>query len=292
MSVIVRTVGEYKDDFLKYLVVQRNYSAHTIDAYGRDIDALAEFEEDLDAIDNAKLQTLIMHYNAQGKNPRTISRFISSVRSFFHYLASRDIITHKLFDLTLPKKESILPEVLSYEQIMLLLRPHPYKHDLRDRMIIALLYSAALRVSELTGLNRTDIDEEAGFIKVLGKGAKERYIPISTTPLTLINEYLATRIDNNEALLINPSNKRLSVRSVQNILNKRADLAELEFNVHPHMLRHSAASHFLQSSNNIRLTQDYLGHKSISSTQVYTHLDFQNIAKVYDKHHPHGDGHS
>jgi integrase/recombinase XerC len=279
---------DYLDDFLLYLQVERRYSDNTISAYKRDIILLSGFENNMENIDNTKLQTIIMKLNSQGKKAKTISRFASSVRTFLTYLNTQNIIHKQTFDLTLPKAEKPLPKTLTYEEIKFLIeKEYNYKADLRDRAIIAILYSSALRVSELVGLNKQDIDFDSGFIKVLGKGAKERYSPIGKIPMKLLKQYFASRLDNNEAVFINQGVKRLGVRSVQNILKKRAELANFEFNLHPHMLRHSAASHLLQSSSDIRLTQEYLGHKHITSTQVYTHLDYLKLADVYDKTHPH-----
>ena len=152
---------------------------------------------------------------------------------------------------------------------------------------IELLYSCGLRVSELVGINTKDLDINEGFVRVMGKGGKARFSPIGSSAINILEAYLSKRPESeSDALFLNQKGLRISPRSVQNIVKKRAIDVGISINVHPHMLRHAAATHFLQSSHDLRTVQEFLGHKSIKSTQIYTHLDFLELSKVYDEFHP------
>jgi len=153
--------------------------------------------------------------------------------------------------------------------------------------MIELLYSCGLRVSELVGINIKDLDVNEGFVRVMGKGGKARFSPIGSAAINVLETYLTKRLESeSDALFLNQKGLRISPRSVQNIVKKRALDVGVSINVHPHMLRHAAATHFLQSSHDLRTVQEFLGHKSIKSTQIYTHLDFLELSKVYDEFHP------
>ena len=159
--------------------------------------------------------------------------------------------------------------------------------ELRSVLMIELLYSCGLRVSELVGIDMLDFDMNEGFVKVMGKGSKARFSPIGASAIGVLKKYIEKRPDcSSDALFLNQKLLRMSARSVQNIVKKRALEVGISINVHPHMLRHAAATHFLQSSHDLRAVQEFLGHKSIKSTQVYTHLDFLELSKVYDEFHP------
>ena len=159
--------------------------------------------------------------------------------------------------------------------------------ELREVVMIELMYSCGLRVSELVGIDINDLDLEEGFVRVKGKGGKTRFSPIGRLAIRAVEIYLSKRpLCENDALFVNPKNHRIGPRTVQNIVKKRALEVGVNVNVHPHMLRHAAATHFLQSSHDLRSVQEFLGHKSIKSTQVYTHLDFLELSKVYDEFHP------
>jgi integrase/recombinase XerC len=220
-----------------------------------------------DAIDKLKL------------NPNSINRCMSSIRSFFKFLE------HDIGKIQTPKTTKKLPNILSYEQFKLMAKP--YSDDclvLKNAAIIELLYSCGLRVSELVGLNVNDIDVD--FLTVLGKGGKMRTTPIGAESYQVLNRYLKKSAHTDKAVFVNKNGQRLSTRWVQDMVKQRALEVGIEVNVYPHMLRHAAATHFLQSSHDLRSVQEFLGHKSIKSTQVYTHLDFLELSKVYDKCHP------
>ncbi|MDC9715384.1 MAG: tyrosine recombinase XerC [Gammaproteobacteria bacterium] len=270
--------------FIHFLKNVRHYSVHTQKAYARDLHKLGDFltDEDIhnwDAVTAEQLNLFSMRLYHGGINPKSINRCMSSVRSFFKFLE------HDIGKISTPKTTKKLPSVLSCEQFKLMAKPN--SNDwlmLRDVAMIELLYSCGLRVSELVGLDIKDIDTD--FLTVLGKGGKMRTTPIGTESYQALNRYLKKSEHNNKAVFINQNGQRLSVRWVQKMVKNRAQQVGIAFHVHPHMLRHAAATHFLQSSHDLRSVQAFLGHESIKSTQVYTHLDFLELSKVYDKCHP------
>ena len=275
-------------EFYNYLKFEKAYSELTVKAYLQDLKILFLFEKDITKVDNEKVQTLVMQQNSQGKSASSIRRLISSIKIYLQFLYKIKKLEKQVgINVITPKLIKNLPKTLSYEQILLLINNLNSNNEERDIAIIALLYSCALRVSELVNLDIENIDSKEKFIKVLGKGNRERFSPIGIKALELLSSYILNR--SSGAIFVNTRNTRISTRSVQNIIKNRAKKAGIEFIVTPHMLRHAAASHLLQSSEDLRATQKYLGHKSITSTQVYTHLDFQSLAKVYDKYHPKGD---
>lgn len=280
--------------FINYLKIEKNYSDNTISAYENDILNFFYFIKDKKItswqdVDEKILDLFIIKLRSSGLQKRSIRRYLSSIRSFFSFLNNNEIIDNNSAKNVLsPKFTQKLPKTITFEQLnkMLEIKNNSLK-ELRDIAMIDIIYSCALRVLELVNLDLLDIDFENGFIKVLGKGAKTRFVPIGELSISNIKKYLKNKpIGDNKALFINIQQTRISTRSVQNIVKKRALDAGINFNVYPHILRHSAATHFLQSSHDLRSVQEFLGHKSIKSTQVYTHLDFLELSKVYDKYHP------
>lgn len=281
------------DNFIQYLAVERKYALNTQQAYQRDLQSLHNFMreknvngwEDLTA---KHLNLLIMTMRHNNSNARTIRRHLSSIRGFLKYLIQQNILANNCAsDLQTPKIEKNLPKILNYEQIQQLLKRHSNDFlELRNIAIIEVIYSCGLRISELVGLNVADIDTHQGFLSVLGKGGKMRHTPLGTPAQAIIKDYLQQAKISKNALFVNHQQQRITIRAVQNMIKKRALEAGIKINVYPHMLRHAAATHFLQSSHDLRSVQDFLGHQSIKSTQVYTHLDFLELSKVYDKCHP------
>lgn len=270
--------------FIHFLKNVRHYSPHTQNAYARDLHKLSNFlsEENIQqwelvTVEQLNLFSMRLYHN--GINPNSINRCMSSVRSFFKFLE------HDIGKIQTPKTTRKLPNTLSYEQFKLMATPYS-NNDLvlRNAAIIELLYSCGLRVSELVGLNVNDVDVD--FLTVLGKGGKMRTTPIGAESYQVLNQYLKKSAHINKAVFVNQNGQRLSVRWVQDMVKKRALEVGIKINVYPHILRHSAATHFLQSSHDLRSVQEFLGHKSIKSTQIYTHLDFLELSKVYDKYHP------
>lgn len=280
-------------DFILYLKVERAYADNTCKAYEKDLFRLFEYlrEQGISTwsqLNSENLNLYMMHLRHGAMNSRSIRRHLSSVRGFLSYLLSQRLVESNVaLGLQTPKIDQTLPKTLDYEKIMQMLKLNSSSvSELRDVAILEVIYSCGLRVSELVGLDTKDIDHVQGFLKVMGKGAKMRHTPLGDSAKSAIDRYTKKANINQGALFLNKYGKRIGIRSVQAMVKKRALAVGIEVNVHPHMLRHAAATHFLQSSHDLRSVQEFLGHQSIKSTQVYTHLDFLELSKVYDKHHP------
>ena len=227
---------------------------------------------------------------SQNNNPRSIQRHLSSAKGFFRFLKKNNLIDSSPFDLvTAPKSSSTLPEVLSPEDVEQLLNFKPTNMiEIRDMAIVELMYSSGLRVSETVNININDFEENKSFLRVLGKGSKTRLVPMGRFAINAINDWLKERDklqSDTDALFLNVKGTRLTVRSIQLRLKKMAVKQGLP-PIHPHMLRHSFATHMLESSGDLRTIQELLGHSSLSTTQIYTKLDYQHLAKIYDQSHP------
>ena len=282
------------EHFIRHLEVEKNYAVNTVDAYRRDLTKLLRFFERKNVagwcdIDEKTLHLYVMELRHANTSSRSIRRHLSSIRGLFSYLLRNDLVSENFAELVVsPKLSQELPKTIDFEQINKMTQLKSNRLDeLRDVAMIELMYSCALRVSELVGVNIADVDVTEGFVKIMGKGAKARYSPVGQSAIEAIKRYLSKRPpSDSDALFVNQKQNRISVRSVQNIVKKRAFDVGITFSVHPHMIRHAAATHFLQSSHDLRSVQEFLGHKSIKSTQVYTHLDFLELSKVYDECHP------
>ena len=282
------------EDFVSYLSVEKNYAENTISSYERDLLKFSSFLNkkgfnDYKEIDSDALNLFIMELRNAGTSGKSLKRYLSSIRVFFTFLMERDgLEINPALSIKTPKIERDLPKTIDFDDLkkMMTIKSSKYK-ELRSVLMIELLYSCALRVSELVGINLDDIDMNEGFVKVMGKGGKARFSPMGQTTIEVLKRYVKQRPNcNTDALFINQKSLRISTRTVQNIVKNRALEVGVSINVHPHMLRHAAATHFLQSSHDLRTVQEFLGHKSIKSTQVYTHLDFLELSKVYDEFHP------
>ncbi len=282
------------EDFVSYLSVEKNYAENTISSYERDLLKFSSFLNkkgfnDSKEIDSDTLNLFIMELRNAGTSGKSLKRYLSSIRVFFTFLMERDELEiNPALSIKTPKIERDLPKTIDFDDLkkMMTIKSSKYK-ELRSVLMIELLYSCALRVSELVGINLEDIDMNEGFVKVMGKGGKARFSPMGQTTIEVLKRYVKQRPNcNTDALFINQKSLRISTRTVQNIVKNRALEVGVSINVHPHMLRHAAATHFLQSSHDLRTVQEFLGHKSIKSTQVYTHLDFLELSKVYDEFHP------
>ena len=282
------------EDFVSYLSVEKNYAENTISSYERDLLKFSSFLNkkgfnDFKEIDSDTLNLFIMELRNASTSGKSLKRYLSSIRVFFAFLMERDELEiNPALSIKTPKIERDLPKTIDFDDLkkMMTIKSFKYK-ELRSVLMIELLYSCALRVSELVGINLKDIDMNEGFVKVMGKGGKARFSPMGQTTIEVLKRYVKQRPNcNTDALFINQKSLRISTRTVQNIVKNRALEVGVSINVHPHMLRHAAATHFLQSSHDLRTVQEFLGHKSIKSTQVYTHLDFLELSKVYDEFHP------
>ena len=282
------------EDFVGHLSIEKNYALNTISSYKRDLLKFSSFlskKEVLDfkMIDPDVLNIFVMELRHTNTSGKSIKRYLSSIRVFFNFLIEvGEVQTNPALLIKTPKVERDLPKTIDFDDLkkMMTINSTQYK-ELRAVLMIELLYSCALRVSELVGINLEDIDMDEGFVKVMGKGGKARFSPMGQTTVDVLKRYIKQRPNcATNALFINQNNTRISTRTVQNVVKKRALQVGVSINVHPHMLRHAAATHFLQSSHDLRTVQEFLGHKSIKSTQVYTHLDFLELSKVYDEFHP------
>ncbi len=281
------------DQFILYLSVERNYADNTQQAYARDLQQLLSFACQQKICSWPKLTSdhlnlLVMKMRHRNSSGRTIRRHLSSIRGFLTYLVSHhNLPSNCALGLQTPKVDQNLPKILNYDQLIQLLKPRSKSNsELRDVTIIEVIYSCGLRVSELVALDVGSLDTNQGFLSVMGKGGKMRHTPLGEPAQQAIERYLYKTGIHQGALFLNNRQDRISVRAVQTLIKKRALEVGIKINVHPHMLRHAAATHFLQSSHDLRSVQEFLGHESIKSTQVYTHLDFLELSKVYDKCHP------
>ncbi len=282
------------DGYLEYLGKERRLSAHTVLNYGRDVVALLELAAgtSLKQLQIHHLRRFIAQLHGRGLEGKSLARMLSAWRGFFHYLArDHGYPQNPCVGLRAPKSKKTLPNALSPDEANRLMElPTDDPQALRDQAILELLYSSGLRLAELTSLAPTDINFSDATVRVTGKGNKTRIVPVGSFALQAIEAWLPQRdalIKLGEtALFVNRNGTRLSARTIQYRLKYWARKLGLNSNVHPHVLRHSFASHVLQSSGDLRAVQEMLGHASISTTQIYTHLDFQYLAKIYDAAHP------
>ena len=282
------------EQYIAYLRVERHYASNTISAYQRDLSNLFDFclknkISDTSAIDSDILNLFVMELRHKAISSKSIRRYLSSIRGFLDYLVKEEILTeNNAKNIQSPKISHSLPKTIDFDDLKRLLSVQSKSYqELRSIAMIEIMYSCGLRVSELVKLNISDMDLSEGFVRVKGKGGKMRFSPIGSDAIKAIRLYLAKRPNaETRALFVNNNENRISSRTVQNTVKIRALEVGISVNIHPHMLRHAAATHFLQSSHDLRSVQEFLGHKSIKSTQVYTHLDFLELSKVYDKFHP------
>ena len=287
-------MNDLKERLKEFLRI-KNYSQHTISNYERDINRFLVFLENADSSPNGLMpQTItqwVIYLRKKGLGNRSIQRNISSLRNFYRYLHKNKEIDANPFDaIQSPKVEERLPKSLTPEDVEKLLSFVPKTPwDFRDKAFLELLYSSGLRVSEAVNVNITSFESDFSFIKVLGKGKKERMLPVGKFAREAIEEWLKVRESLNieiDALFTNKYGKRISVRAMQERLYN-ISVSQGMPPVNPHMLRHSFATHILESSGDLRSIQEMLGHSSLSTTQIYTKLNFQQLANIYDKSHPH-----
>lgn len=283
--------------FLQYLRVERRMSPHTLNSYARDLLRLRSYCRQRGVADWLQLPHDVARAYvaalARGRlAPRSIARLLSSVRSFYRYLISQGQIRSNPFTgIRAPRAPRRLPGALSPEQAgALVALDGTDVFTLRDRAMLELFYSSGLRLAELVALDLGDIDLAAAVVRVLGKGRKVREVPIGRFAGAALQAWLESRTAvaavGVTAVFVGRRGQRLTPRAVQQRVAYWAQRKGLALHVHPHMLRHSFASHLLQSSGDLRAVQELLGHADIATTQIYTHLDFQHLAKVYDAAHP------
>jgi integrase/recombinase XerC len=288
---------KYIFDFLNYLRNERNVSPHTLRSYLSDLEQLSTFlgDKEPSAVDHQTLRRFIAHLMQGDVKKSSIARKLSAVRSFFRYLNRDGTLTSNPARLVAtPRREKRLPAVLTADDALRLVespsekKPEDHAMMLRDRAVLETLYSTGIRASELTGMNREDIDHHTSLIRIRGKGRKERIVPIGTKARDAIDAYLASTSRGAEtaAIFIGPSGKRLTARTVQRILENHRKQLGMQQKASPHTLRHSYATHMLESGADLRAIQELLGHASLSTTQRYTHVNLDSLMEVYDKSHP------
>lgn len=282
------------DEFLAHLQVERRMSAHTLDAYRRDMTVLAEWSaaqqlDDLTAVPAEALRRFVAAEHRRGLSPKSLQRRLSACRSFYQWLLKHGrVIANPAAGLKAPKAARKLPQVLDADEAVRLVEvPTDVPLGLRDRALLELFYSSGLRLSELCGLRWGDLDLREGYVTVLGKGSKQRKVPVGSHARNALTAWHTEQGGDNAAQVFpGRGGAPISQRAVQIRLKQLAQRQGLFKHVHPHMLRHSFASHILESSGDLRGVQELLGHADIATTQIYTHLDFQHLAKVYDAAHP------
>ena len=282
------------DRYLDYLRVERRYAASTLDNYARALAKLGAHAERLGIahwgeLRSSQLQALLAEQHRSGLAPASLGLFLSTCRSFFRFLArDGEVKVNPAVGVRSPKIPRKLPKVLDADEMGVLLEfPTDDAEAVHDRAMLELLYSSGLRVAEIVSLRWRDLDPGEGMLRVTGKGSKTRIVPVGRQALQALENLRVQDAGADDGLILRGRNGRpLSTNGVRTRLKRRARDQGIWQRVYPHLLRHSCASHLLESSGDLRAVQELLGHADIGTTQIYTHLDFQHLAKVYDAAHP------
>ncbi len=288
------TASPHVDAFLSHLQVERRMSAHTLDAYRRDLDALVAWAaeqgvDDLAIVHTEQLRAFIAAEHRRGLSPKSLQRRLSACRSFYQWLLKHGrVVASPAAGIRAPKAPRKLPQVLDVDEAVQLVElPTDVPLGVRDRAILELFYSSGLRLSELCALRWRDLDLADGLVTVLGKGSKQRSVPVGSHARKALDDWRRESQGQPDAPVFpGRGGATITPRAVQLRLRQLAQRQGLFKRVHPHLLRHSFASHVLESSGDLRGVQELLGHADIATTQIYTHLDYQHLAKVYDGAHP------
>jgi len=288
---------QWLERYFSHLQHERRLSPHTLSNYRRDLTRLAEYCEgagirEWSALGPQAVRTFVAWRHRKGAGGRTLQRELSALRSLFNYLLREGVVqSNPGVDIPAPKSEKRLPNALDVDQTTHLVE---IQGDgplvLRDRALMEIIYSSGLRLAEAVALDIDSIDRHDATVRVVGKGSKARVVPVGREALKALARWLQVRGQlaplEERALFVSQQGRRISPRSVQQRMREWGMKQGIATRVHPHMLRHSFASHILESSGDLRAVQELLGHADIATTQIYTHLDFQHLAKVYDQAHP------
>ena len=287
------------DNYIRALRSEKYYSPHTCSNYRRDLERFRDFLgergiNDWQAVGYADVGDYAARRHRQGRKSRTIARELSSIRSFYQYLVRMGLATkNPAVDVSAPKSNKPLPKTCDPEALEQLLKGDDGDDTLllRDLAIFELIYSSGLRLAELVGIDLDDLDFTNQELVVTGKGGKTRRLPVGSKAIEALKLWLPERVklsreDSGNALFLSRQGRRISPRNVQSRLQRLIKIQALGQHLSPHVLRHSFATHLLESSADLRAVQELLGHANIATTQVYTHLDFQHLARVYDAAHP------
>jgi integrase/recombinase XerC len=283
--------------YLAHLSIERRLSKHTDSNYRRDLTLIIAFcdhngIDEWRALDSQHVRSFAAAEYRRGQSARTIQRRLSALRSFCNFLLRERVLTfNPANEVQAPKAPKRLPQTIDADQMTRLLAFRSDEHlDVRDKAVMELFYSSGLRLSELTDLDLEDLDLADRTVRVTGKGSKTRIVPVGRYAIEALSAWFRARAElsrpDERAVFVSQRGTRLSTRSVQMRIEQWAKRQGLGVHVHPHLFRHSFATHLLESSQDLRGVQELLGHANISTTQVYTHLDFQHLAKIYDAAHP------
>lgn len=289
--------SSWRDDFDAYLRAERQLSAHTLKNYQRDLDGLQAFLEEMQqnrwsALDTDLVRQYAARLHRRGMAGSSIQRTLSAIRSFYRFLSREQRVQQNpALAVQAPKSPRKLPQTLDVEQMSGLLEiPVTDATSARDKAMMELIYSSGLRVSEVVSIDLGDVDFQDGSLLVTGKGSKDRMLPVGRKALAAIEVWMGWRQQwvsyDETALFVSKRGQRISVRTVEQRMAEWGKRLGVQGRVYPHRLRHSFASHMLESSGDLRAVQELLGHADISTTQIYTHLDFQHLMNVYEQSHP------
>ena len=284
-------------EFIRHLASEKRHSPRTCDSYQRDLLRLADWLGRSgfvawQRVTNHDLRRYVATLSREGLSGRSIARHLSATRRFYQFLLREKLASdNPALDIRAPKSGRRLPRVADVDQLNHLLDGQPDDPlEVRDLCMFELMYSSGLRLAELANLDLDTVDLRSGEVRVMGKGGKERLLPVGRKAIAAIQAWLPYRAalanDGEAALFVSQRGERLSHRSIQARLSRWGISRGADQKLHPHLLRHSFASHMLESSGDLRAVQELLGHADIATTQVYTHLDFQHLARVYDQSHP------
>ncbi|MCJ7497587.1 MAG: tyrosine recombinase XerC [candidate division Zixibacteria bacterium] len=300
----MKELRDYINKYLTYIRAEKNFSPHTVLAYKKDLLSFLEFllselkvKITPDFIHRNNIKNFLIHLSQESFDPSSIERKLSTLRSFFNFLQKKlKIKSNPALSLKGPKRKRRLPLILSQAQMENILEPHLYQEKgagLRDRAIIEILYNTGIRLSEISSLRIEDVDFQTGEIRVLGKGNKERIVPLGENASRTLVEYLDSKDkvgksnnQENDYLFINKYKERLSRRGIARIVKKYGAKVTEDEKTRPHILRHSFATHLLDEGANLLAVKEMLGHESLSTTQIYTHVSMDRLKKVYKKAHP------
>ncbi len=296
--MIKSSVPDIIHDFLDYLRKQRGYSVHTVNAYRRDLDQFLDFVKveigktsAIDILTKAVFRAFIYSFREHGFKARTVARKVATLKSFSRYCVKNKILpANPAKALSTPKLDKPLPSFITQKQADMMSSGTPDDEmAIRNRAVIELLYGTGIRLAELHTLNADTVDRKKHIVRVIGKGRKERIVPVTPDAIHFIDRYLSVRTvakNHDDPLFVNKEGKRLSRRQIERIVNRELAAVSQLKKKSPHVLRHSFATHLLDAGADIRAVKELLGHSSLSSTQVYTHVSKEHLMKVYRQAHP------
>ncbi len=279
------------EKFRRYLEIEKNYSGHTVLNYSIDLNDFQEFlgSQPIERVDYLGVRKYLALLKERNLSHRSIARKLSSLRSFFKFLAREGFVhANPVASVSTPKLDKHLPSFLTEAQVTKLIDTEipDARQSLRDHAILEVFYSTGMRISEVAGMNISDVDFISGIVKVRGKGKKERIVPIGEQALTVLRRYLESRNKTTEAVFLNKSGSRITTRGMRDIVKRYMAGSGAGAGNSPHTLRHSYATHLLDRGADLRTVQELLGHANLGTTQIYTHLTTDKLKNVYDKAHP------